>query len=420
MTTSEDFIGQNALISYLSDNNRTTKSYWRFLTNHRDIIIASIDTTSNLDNWKNLDNLWAVRFLREKKDFLKKDFPDLKDKVIAERFRYAKTLKIFCQEIIKEYKKNQVFIEENNEKENIVLADFADSSCSHISNSSHSKKNVEKYNKKEKHKLDIKSNIHPFYEISNENIKNSMDLFTIISKLENNQYAKLITKQIRILEQNKDKLVYRQVVNDALLIASAYENLIANNILPFIELLKTFLLTRSQISLSSANEPVLQAIVENLLPLKYRIPELSLVMDGTKLKGFGQFGYSDIFILKGIGNNNVSLELKYISLVGLIKKKKFNTNDLENLDKIIEKEDEKILLKRSYEYWSKEHNETKKVTIEEVLNNGIKQLKSYMNIISKGKPNDYYSSGIFDKRIKITKSNPNNKLKGFVILVIGF
>ncbi|CAB4436525.1 unnamed protein product [Rhizophagus irregularis] len=519
MSTSEDFIGQNALTTYLSDNNRTTKSYWRFLKNHRDIIIASIDTTSTLDNWKYLDNLWTVRFLRNEKDF-----SDLKNKVIAERFRYAKTLKIFWQEIIKEYKENNVSTEENNEKENIVLADSSysqkiieNSDNNHfisiknqsISNSSHSKKNIEIPIKNHSistaenlsknsqlinfcydilQELDIKSNIHPFYEISNENIKNSMDLFTIISKLENNQYAnieefekdirlifrncyiyndigsemhilgeelestfnkiwtekidfqvkqkknlkrtrnndtnsssELVIKQIRILEQNKDKLVYRQVVNDALLIASAYENLVANNILPFIELLKTFLSTRSQISLSSANEPVLQAIVENLLPLKYRIPELSLVMDGTKLKGFGRFGYSDIFILKGIGNNNISLELKYIPLVGLIKnqKKKFNTNDLENLDKIIEKEDEKILLKRLYEYWSKEHNETKKITIEEILNNGIKQLKSYMNIISKGNSNDYYSSGIFDKRIKITKSNPN-KLKGFVILVIGF
>ena len=28
--------------------------------------------------------------------------------------------------------------------------------------------------------------------------------------------------------------------------------------------------------------------------------DLSLVMDGTKLKGFGRFGYSDIFVLKGI------------------------------------------------------------------------------------------------------------------------
>ncbi|POG74998.1 hypothetical protein GLOIN_2v1838931 [Rhizophagus irregularis DAOM 181602=DAOM 197198] len=239
--------------------------------------------------------------------------------------------------------------------------------------------------------LDIKSNIHPFYKYDEKIIKNPIDLFTIISKLENNQYAnieefekdirlifrncykyndigsemhtlgeelesafnkiwtekiifqvkqkeklkrvldndtdtdsssELVTKQIRILEQNKDRLVYKQVVNDALLIASAYENLVTDNIIPFIELLKTFLSTRSQISLSSADEPVLQAIVENLLPLKYRIPELSLVMDSTKLKGFGRFGYSDIFVLKGIGNNNISLELKYISLIGLIKIKK--------------------------------------------------------------------------------------------------
>ncbi|PKK63570.1 hypothetical protein RhiirC2_716889 [Rhizophagus irregularis] len=237
----------------------------------------------------------------------------------------------------------------------------------------------------------------------------------------NSDSSGFITKQIQILEQNKDKLVYSKVVNDATLIVSAYENLVSGNIIPFIEILKTFLSTRSQMSLFSADEPVLQAIVESLLPLKYCIPELSLVMDGTKPKGFGRFGYSDIFILKGIGNNNVSLELKYISLVGLIKnqKKKFNTNDLENLDKLIEKEDEKVLLKRLYTYWSKEHNETRQTTIEDILNNGVNQLKSYMNIISKGKTIDYYSSGIFDKQIKITKSK-KKKLEGFVILVIGF
>ncbi|PKC04946.1 hypothetical protein RhiirA5_421554 [Rhizophagus irregularis] len=543
MSMLENYIGQNALISYLTDNNRTTRSYLGFLKGHCDIIITSIATTKTfLGNWKNLDNLWAVRFLDEGKDL-----PDLKDKVISERSRYTKTLKIFWQEIIKEYRKTS---KKHNEKENLLPADsshlqnvielsdkdnvkknieipikdhFISTDLQNaieisdknniknhsISNSSHQKKNIKipikdnsisiknysiftKDHSKNSQlinfcydilqELDIKSNIHPFYKYDEKIIKNPIDLFTIISKLENNQYAnieefekdirlifrsemhtlgeelesafnkiwtekiifqvkqkeklkrvrdndtdtddsssELVTKQIRILEQNKDKLVYKQVVNDALLIASAYENLVTDNIIPFIELLKTFLSTRSQISSSSADEPVLQAIVENLLPLKYRIPELSLVMDSTKLKGFGRFGYSDIFVLKGIGNNNISLELKYISLIGLIKnqKKKFNTNDLENLDKIIEKEDEKILLKRSYEYWSKEHNENKQITIEEVLNNGVNQLKSYMNIISKGKSIDYYSSGIFDKRIKITKSNPN-KLKGFVILVIGF
>ncbi|EXX76819.1 Bdf1p [Rhizophagus irregularis DAOM 197198w] len=208
-------------------------------------------------------------------------------------------------------------------------------------------------------------------------------------------------KQCQILEQNKNNLIYRQVINDALLIASAYESLVVGNIIPFIEILKTFLLTRSKMSLSSANESMLQAIIESLLPLKYRIPELSLVMD-EKVKG-------------------ISLELKYISLVGLIKnqKAKYGANELENLDKILEKENEEDLLKRPYTYWSKEHKRTNQTTIGEVLNSGISQLESYMNTISKGRVVDYSSSGIFDKRVKIVKSNPN-KLKGFVILVIGF
>ncbi|CAB5211707.1 hypothetical protein RhiirA5_418731 [Rhizophagus irregularis] len=152
-------------------------------------------------------------------------------------------------------------------------------------------------------------------------------------------------------------------------------------------------------SLSSANESMLQAIVENLLPLKYRIPELSLVMDGT-------------------GDNYISLELKYIPLIGLIvnQKVKYGAIELENLDKILEKEDEEILLKRSYTYWSKECKRTNQTTIG---NNSISQLKSYMNTISKGRVADYFSPRIFDERVKVVESNPN-KLKGFIILVIGF
>ncbi|CAB4488189.1 unnamed protein product [Rhizophagus irregularis] len=450
MNTFESYFGQNAIISYIR-KQKNKASYWGFLNNYHKIIVTSIfsDNTTFSDDWNELNNTWIAHFINEGKII-----PVLKIRlldsgaltllfylIITEQLRYSTKLQTFWQEIIKKYKK---------EKENQV--------------SSHQ----EEYEKEKENQ----SNTHPFYkydekEISNKIIKNPMDLFTIILKLEHDQYTNteefekdirlifcncyiyndvgsemhtlgealesafnkiwtekivsqvkqkeklkraqdnnsdasgFITKQIQILEQNKDKLVYRQVVNDATLIVSAYENTVSGNIIPFIEILKTFLSTRSQMSLFSADEPVLQAIVESLLPLKYCIPELSLVMDGTKPKGFGRFGYSDIFILKGIGNNN------------------FNTNDLENLDKIIEKEDEKVLLKRLYTYWSKEHNETRQTTIEDILNNGVYQLKSYMNIISKGKTIDYYSSGIFDKRIKITKSN-SNKLEGFVILVIGF
>ncbi|GES92952.1 hypothetical protein GLOIN_2v1781474 [Rhizophagus clarus] len=344
------------------------------------------------------------------------------------------------------------------------------------------------------HELENKTCAHPFYKYveSNKNIKYPIDLFTINSKLKNNQYTSLSEfeedirqifcncytynnveseiyslgkelesvfnkiwtekiiyqvkqkgdlkrvrddtdtdnlstehwkKQSRILEQNKDNLVYKQVVDNALLIASSYESLVNGDIIPFIDILKTFLLTRSRMSLSTADEPVLQAIVEYFLPLKYYIPELSLVMNAKKPKGSGRFGFSDIFVLKRIENNNyISLELKYISLNGLIKNQKNNygANDLENLDKILEKENEETLLKRPYTYWSKEHQKTNKTTIEEILNNGIDQSKLYMNTISKGKTVNYSSSGVFDERIKTTKSGNPNKLKGFVILAVGF
>ncbi|POG61521.1 Bromodomain-containing protein, partial [Rhizophagus irregularis DAOM 181602=DAOM 197198] len=57
--------------------------------------------------------------------------------------------------------------------------------------------------------LDNKSNIHPFYkyyemEVSDKTIKNPMDLFTINSKLENNQYRSTeeFEKDIRLIFHN--------------------------------------------------------------------------------------------------------------------------------------------------------------------------------------------------------------------------
>ena len=172
-------------------------------------------------------------------------------------------------------------------------------------------------------------------------------------------------------------------------------------------------------SLYSASEAVLQAVVEILLPSKHRVPELCLVMDGKKQKGSGHFGYLDLFILGGARGNNICIELKYISLTGLVKDKSFNANELEKLDKILEKEDEGLLLERQYKYRLKELNKWDQKTIYTILNDGIKQLNSYMSIIAKGQAVDYSSSGVYDERIKITKSEPN-QLKGFIIIVVGF
>ncbi|CAG8683252.1 5717_t:CDS:2 [Dentiscutata erythropus] len=43
-------------------------------------------------------------------------------------------------------------------------------------------------------------------------------------------------------------------------------------------------------SLALTNEEVLQGIVETLFPLRYRIPQLRLVMNGQKKKGEGRYG----------------------------------------------------------------------------------------------------------------------------------
>ncbi|POG80510.1 hypothetical protein GLOIN_2v1800431 [Rhizophagus irregularis DAOM 181602=DAOM 197198] len=135
-------------------------------------------------------------------------------------------------------------------------------------------------------------------------------------------------------------------------------------------------------------------------------------------KGYGKFGFLDVFVL---GECYTNIELKYIPLTGLVSNtdgKYFDANELGELDKVIEREDEDILLRRQYRYFDKKSNKYICTTINDILNNGAKQLERYMRIIAKGQANKY-STGVCDERIKIINSNPN-KLIGFVIVVIGF
>ncbi|GES90907.1 hypothetical protein GLOIN_2v1843805 [Rhizophagus clarus] len=361
MNASESYPGQNALISYLKERG-SRSSYQNFLSINHDIITTPMLPT---DTWEDLDATWLRHFLKEAESLL--DYETFKEKIYSEHLRYAKELQIFWKRIIKKHK-----------KENAKPATATtDTSC---------------LKNKQKEKKRARDNDDDFTGSSIE----------------------YWNKQYQILEQKKDNIVYVRAFDAAFLVSSAHENLIAGDIIPFIKVLKKRLLARSQMSLASADEPVLQAIIENILPLDCFIPELSLVVDGKKSKGSDRFGYSDIFIL---GDTNVSLELKYVLLIGLIKNK-VGANELEDLDKIIEKEDEKSLLKRLYSYWSKENKKVNKTTIGDILDDGINQLILYMKTISKGKVSNYSSSGVFDKRVKMIK-NPN-KLKGFVILVIGF
>ncbi|CAB4478589.1 unnamed protein product [Rhizophagus irregularis] len=329
-----------------------------------------------------LDNSWATHFMEEAE---KLNLEALKEKINIERLQRKRNLQIFWQEVIKEY----------YEKENLVPSITSKVTSTKDFSETSQQKNSELINfcYDILHELENKSCAYPFIA-ADKVIKHPIDLFTINLKLKNNQYKSLkefgkdvrlifrncytynnVESEIyhsgevlesvfnkkwakRIIQVNKQKgldlkrarddaddtdenssTVYRQAVDDAFLIASAYESLIAGNVVPFIKILKTFLLTRSQMSLSSADEPVLQVIVENLLPPKYCVPELALVINGKKSKGTGCFGFSDIFVLSKTGNNNVSLELKYISLIGLIgnQRDNFNANDLEILTKFLKR-----------------------------------------------------------------------------------
>ncbi|PKY48292.1 hypothetical protein RhiirA4_463850 [Rhizophagus irregularis] len=452
-----NYPGQNILIEYLKERG-SKSSYRGFLNYNSDFITASISPTDTCDN---LDGVWLYHFLREAKSlFNQETYIVIKNKANEEQFRFTNYFQKFWQRIIEKHNKKEnlvpTVVSYSNETSEVSQSDLNKTNNNTLQikqvrddNTDTENSSNENWKKQNQILKQNKNNLAPAItsysneissiklsevsqSISNKTNKNTEKITLQVKQkgelkrvrddnadTENssNEYWK---KQSQILRHNKNNLVYRQVVDDAFLIASAYESLIADNIIPFIKILKASLLSRSRMSLSSANEPVLQAIVEKLIPLKYCIPELSLVMDGKKPKGLGRFGYSDIFILSKEGDNNIILELKYISLIGLInsnQKNNFGANELENLDKILENENEETVLKRSYTYWSKEDKKTKLTTIGEILNNGLNQLNSYMKTISKGKVINYSSSGVFDERVKITKSKPN-KLKGFVILYI--
>ncbi|GET02205.1 bromodomain-containing protein [Rhizophagus clarus] len=159
----ESYPGQNVLISYLKHNK---PSYYGFLTNHHDIIFTSI-TTSNL---KDLDNIWTVRFIREGKDL---------PGVISENSRCAKKIQRFWQDIIKKFK-----------KENLVSA-----VTDKIPVTKDTSNAITNFCYSILHELENKSNIKPFYKCTeksdNKVIRNSMDFFTIFTKLDNEEYTNI-------------------------------------------------------------------------------------------------------------------------------------------------------------------------------------------------------------------------------------
>ncbi|GBB93009.1 hypothetical protein RclHR1_00210005 [Rhizophagus clarus] len=210
-------------------------------------------------------------------------------------------------------------------------------------------------------------------------------------------------------------------INDSHHNDPVYNYLVKGDINYLINITKRHFQTRSMMSLKSMNEAVFQAIIEMLLPLTFRVPELRLIVDGTKQKYDGRFGFVDIFIPGGNDNPSIVLELKHIKLTGLNGggKGRFTkspkTTDLYELDKKLEEEDDDAVLNRKY--MSK--NSRIITTVGEIMNNGIQQLQNYIEIIAKGSVKGYQDSGVLDSRVDIKTAKGSGRLMGYVIMSVG-
>ncbi|CAG8649046.1 10_t:CDS:2, partial [Paraglomus brasilianum] len=206
------------------------------------------------------------------------------------------------------------------------------------------------------------------------------------------------------------------------LIGPAFDSLVNGSVAEFATLLKTFLQTRTLKSLQTASEAVLQGIVELLLDKPtMHVPELWLVVDDTKKYGAGCNGFVDMFIppqpsgTVGKRTHGIILELKYITLGGLWSgeaedwNRPYSYKQLEDFKDKIHKEDEQYLLTRKYMHFSKDLKKPVLTTVSAVMEGAVKQLKTYIDIVAKGK-------GVPDSRIKIGEGI--DCIQGHVIMAI--
>lgn len=194
----------------------------------------------------------------------------------------------------------------------------------------------------------------------------------------------------------------------------------------FVDLIKSFFMTRSMNSVCSMNESALQTAIEILLPSSLRIPEVCLSSnDGANQKG--QYCFVDVLIPEGLNRENplstVALKLKYITLMGLLsgtKKQWITTPEpklMEWLDKEIEKENLEKLLSRDYMYWSTEKRNYVINKVGDFLGYGQLELDRYNQAIANGKVRDCHDSGVLDSRIGAKKFP--SQLRAYLIMTLG-
>ncbi|CAG8687523.1 13703_t:CDS:2 [Funneliformis mosseae] len=132
-----------------------------------------------------------------------------------------------------------------------------------------------------------------------------------------------------------------------------------------------------------------------------------LIINGSvRSKIKTEFDFSDL--LKIGKNSTITWSLLYY--LGIL-------THLKKLEDKLYEEDASNLLARNYMYWSEEQREPILTTVNNVMADGVKQLKKYMQTIKMGKPKSYCDSGVLDSRVIIDEEYDD--LQEHVVIAIG-
>ncbi|CAB4392571.1 unnamed protein product [Rhizophagus irregularis] len=202
-------------------------------------------------------------------------------------------------------------------------------------------------------------------------------------------------------------------------------SLLSGNISPFIKGILKYYGTKSFREFYDFNESAFQTAVEMLIHPEHRVSEMQLVKNGNKNKSC--YGFPDIFV---VGENergfksSVVLELKYLSLKGLLGGEdnklveNSNYNELKELNDKICDEPEETLFRRKYYFWCKNDKKYKLTSVVKIIDLGVDQLKNYIKVIKKGQcAVNNYKIGVLDERINIELEN--SILGGWLLVSLG-
>lgn len=149
---------------------------------------------------------------------------------------------------------------------------------------------------------------------------------------------------------------------------------------------------------------------------------MRLVKD-FKRKNAPRYGFIDVFVCDYHGFKSVVLELKCISMLGLYngemgawKVETIDWESLKNLNDKLKSEPEVVLMNRNYIYYSKDDKKYKLTKVRNIIDDGLKQIRSYINIASSGGFR-HNKTGILDERIKI--EDGDGFLGGYLIISLG-